>query len=234
MLQSCLLSSDLSLLRAQLADALACLHLAALLLFKGLHSLGLRLTVALRQEVSDGAGLLVHQVALHLCALHAFALTAKSTGAHSLGRQALLGDLSLTVHLLHGLVNHLLAIRVHEALCRSWIKTLRGTAQLANALLKSGLSLAEPWLPCGGHSRLRGLHASLLGAIEPRLRCSHAGLLRGVKCGVHTLSESRLLRGLLRHLNSLLALANGLSEPWLLRCLLRHKRCCSGIPRCAP
>ena len=47
MLKTCLLSSDLRLLRAQLANALAGLHLTALLLLKRLHGLRLCLAVAL-------------------------------------------------------------------------------------------------------------------------------------------------------------------------------------------
>ena len=73
-----LLRCDLSLLPAQLTNALASLHLTTLLLFKSLHGLRLRLAEALRQEVGDGGSLLVHQVALHLSALHTFTLAAKS------------------------------------------------------------------------------------------------------------------------------------------------------------
>lgn len=47
--KACLLRCDLRLLRAQLANALASLHLTALLLLKSLHGLCLRLAKALRQ-----------------------------------------------------------------------------------------------------------------------------------------------------------------------------------------
>jgi hypothetical protein len=204
-------------LRAQLANALARLHLTALLLLKGLHGLRLRLAVALRQKVGNRAGLLIEQVALHLSALNAFALAAKGTRAHSTRRCPLGRDHGLAVHLLHGRVNHLLAIRVHEVLSRSWIKPLRGTAKLANALLDRGLGLAKTWLPCRCHGGLRSPHAGLLSAIKPRLRSGHSGLLRRIKRRADTLAKTRLLRGLLRHLDGLLPLANGLAKTWLLR-----------------
>lgn len=119
---------------------------------------------------------MVHQVALHLCPLHPFPFAAKGTGTHSLSRKALLRNLPLTVYLTHGLVDHLLAERVHEALGRGRVKALRGTAQLANALLDGALRL-----------------------IKTGLGCCQAGLLGCFKGSAHTLAKPRLLRGLLRH-----------------------------------
>ena len=91
-------------------------------------------------------------------------------------RQALPCDRALAIDLTHGLVNHLLAIRVHEALCRSRIEALRGPAQLANPLLDSALCL-----------------------VETRLSCCQACLLGRFKRSAHALAKARLLGSLLRH-----------------------------------
>jgi hypothetical protein len=165
--------------------------------------------------------------------LHPFTLTTKGTRAHRLSRQALLRNLPLTIHLTHGLVNHLLAIRVHKVLRRSRVKALRGTAKLTESLLERGLRLTKPGLGRCGHGRLRGLHSGLLGAVKTGLRCCHAGLLRCINGCADTLLHPGLLRCLLRHLNGLLALANGLAKPGLLRCLLRHDGSHHGIVACA-
>lgn len=93
-----------------------------------------------------------------------------------MGRQALLRDLTLTVYLAQGLVDHLLAIRVHETLSRSGVKALRSTAQLADTLLDSALCL-----------------------VETGLSCCQTGLLGRFKRSAHALAKARLLGSLLRH-----------------------------------
>jgi hypothetical protein len=148
-----LLACDSGLLCTKLADALCGAQLALLLLLKARHRIGLRLRVALVQEVCDRAGLLLQQSALHLRPLHTFTRTAKRTRTDRLCRQALLCDLALAIDLAHRLVDHLLLVRIHEGLSGRGIKRPLLIAQAADALLDRLLRCCKARLTCS----LRGL-----------------------------------------------------------------------------
>ena len=240
-----LLCGDTGLLSTKLANALCSGSLALLLLLERGHGLRLRLAIALRQKVGNRAGALIHQVAFHLGTLHAFALTTEGTSTDRLCGQALLRNRPLAIDLLHGLVDDLLLVRVHEPLGRGRIVSLRGTAKLADALLncllgcaKTGLlrglrgllgssklstdTALETGLLCSLHSSLRGLHASLLSLCEAGLGGGHPGLVSGSQGRRDALCEAGLLRRLLRLLCSTKQGFNALAKARLLRRLLRH------------
>ena len=74
-----LLRCNRGLLRTELANALSSSHLALLLLLEGRHRIGLRLAVALVQEIGNRGCFLFKQAAFKFGALHTFSNPTKGS-----------------------------------------------------------------------------------------------------------------------------------------------------------